>query len=262
MNENLPPELLRGEITPEIGLGKHVNARAIKVELEPRAQFVIVIEDHTTLKNIQDAWGQIKEHLQLINSVQGSNLNVNQGYTKYGLTYLNENGLSYQEIAKIINFDCIALIGFLYQNRENTTPEIENETAFISYILEDLYNTVIFSISKMPFDEWKEKNFAQLDVGKFIFALDSYPTNQKAIREKIRYFKTQIAKGKIIPNIRTPTLISAEYVFFRDEYYTNAIDLIKSMPPRYWEKIQPWVIKRMEDLEQQAQNYKAENNIK
>jgi hypothetical protein len=262
MNDNLTPGLLRGEITPEFGLGIHVYGRIIKVELEPRAQFVIVIDDHTTQKNIQDAWGQIKGHLQNINSMQGSNLNVNQGYTKYGLTYLNENGLSYQEIAKIINFDCIALIGFLYQNRENVTPELEADLSLIAYLLNDLYETVIIRITKISFDEWKETIFALLDVGKFLFALDSYPTNKKVIRETIRYFKTQLLEGKIIPKTGTPTLISAEYCFLREGYYLSAINLIKSMNSQYWKKIQPWVNRRMENIELQAQKFKAENNIK
>jgi hypothetical protein len=144
---------------------------------------VIIVYPDTTRQDVIDDWGKIKEYRTELNSIQGvfSTAGGSLKQTVYRLH--NEFKMSYQEIARFLNFEMLVFLcaGLGLSEEYGSTSNEYLIEIFERFLLSYGYTLIdakrIFRNAKYAMEE-----------GKLPWNLDTGPFDSRKIREAVREF--------------------------------------------------------------------------
>lgn len=242
----------RGYISPERITPGGVRLRIIKPDFERLGNIVIVLSEDLVFDKLEKSWKDIESIVNDFQKRFGTNLNLKGQYSRYDLFYLYESGFSYNEIAKIINYDIYALILIAMDFRDEFIRG-EYPAGYVGLpMLYDWYRDLIQE--KETFHEWLIQQFENIDNGLY-FDISSYPMDRNEVRSKIRYFRGQVDKEAIILNDE-PLFPASVYLIQQAGGYQKLSDYLKKFHPEYWEEISPWVEDRYLSIEEEIKKAK------
>jgi len=144
---------------------------------------VIIVYPNTTRQDIMDDWQQISGYRTLLNNNQGvfSKAEGSLKQTVYRLH--NEFKMSYQEIARFLNFEMLV---FLYAGLGLGEEHGSTSNEYLIQIFERFLLSYGYTLLDAK-RRYRDAKYA-LEEGKLPWSLDAGPFDSKKIREDVREF--------------------------------------------------------------------------
>ena len=177
---------------------------------------VIIVNPNTTRQDIMDDWRQIKEYRTILNSNQGVFSKPEASFNQTIYRLHNEFKMSYQEIARFLNFEMLVfLFAGLGLGEEHGSTSNEYLIQIFERFLLSHGHTLLYAIRV-----FRDAKYA-LEEGKLPWNLDTGPFNSRKIREAVREFAKLVNGENFIVDRKADYL---PYFFI----YMNSRELIES----------------------------------
>ena len=156
-----------------------------------RIEFVIVIDDKTTLDNLKEAWKvNIPLVRELLHQHQGTDFKNPKNVFIYLYAIMKSNGWTYKRIAQEINFEIIS-------NLETAVEQLNNgdEPTFLDYAFLKLKS---LRMKDEVINRWLENGMNDVREKRTPWTEDTGPVAWVRVREALRQFEKDIKSGKIV----------------------------------------------------------------
>jgi hypothetical protein len=232
-------------------LPNNLNYRLIRSEETGLIEFALIITHETTKKQIGDSWEDILDVRDNLEKLQGLDLEDDNGYAKYYLHFLHyQNGESYRQIAKILNYDILAsLVHFLSLKKGEISQDIVFKMGGYIPLLNWFYEYIL-QTGDLP--GWQEIQLNLIDEKILPVTLEDDPIENTKIRDIIRHNKKRFSSFKYRFFGRENIIIGQRKILLETGSYDNANLLLKKLAPGQWQKYQRWIIKRIEKIKEET----------
>ena len=256
----IPPK--NASILEPLNLVDGVTVRALWEDGIPRIQMLLVIDEYTNYDSISKNRKMIKGAFEFINTLQGSNLNVENKLILYALIqWLKEHIGGLHKLMMVLNYLAFVLTLGAYdegqKNRGETamqrgeSQELISDPSFISSAGGYGLITIFLALGKTieDFNLWMEQGYEFLAEDRFDAGIIDEPFSKSKIRNKIRYFQDIMDEGIItIPkeDLHYNALEHLIYVMDLKGYFSKMDELLDKRGSKDWKKnkgfLQGWVV--------------------
>jgi len=175
------------------GILKHLHARFLKNEVG-RLELAIIVDEETTLADIEKAWNSIKNETKKILDFQGTDPNDFYQLSRLRLArlYLAE-GFSYTEVAMDANYD--TLVNLVQIVHHMNSGDIQQAMEFASAIGQRLSGV---GMKKEEIDKWMTEAVNEVRNGRVPWSLNDGPVDKQRVVDLVRQLGREFGKGSII----------------------------------------------------------------
>lgn len=209
---------------------KHLHARYLKNEIG-RLELAIIVDEETTLADIEKAWTGVKIRTNQILEIQGTDLNDFYQHSRLRLArlYLVE-GFSYTEVAMDANYDTlINLIQMVHHLNSGDSLRAKEIAGFIGQRLSGLG----MKLSDIWF--WMQGAYEEVKNGRAPWSLDSGPIDKQRIVDLVRQLSREVEKGAIVikenpRGVQLSSMPAGDIANANRDYWNTAKKLLGQLP--------------------------------
>jgi hypothetical protein len=240
MNGNI----YNAKIYPPAKLAAGITVRFVVENYQP--QLVLVIDDSTTIRGIENEWHKIKIIREEMHKYFGTKLGRGHKDVLFELSEMNKQGRGWVEIEKILNYRCLACLSSAFLELEDNSITLGSALLAIHIMALTGKIEEIQVIFDAGFDDLR-MNRIPWKLRKGLF--DNYQ-----IRQKVKDFRKQVVRGAVhIPEERDPEIDADDMILYLKGYYENVNTYLQNTDRMYWKENEEWIRKRLKSISEKIE---------
>ena len=248
MNENLE---LNARVTPIKYLSNGIGLRLLTVveDFGIRTQLVLIIEETTNKTQVYDSFHNIEAYRDDLIALMGSDLSNKSDDVLLELSRIYERDIGYGEIAKIINYRCLALLCCAY----SSGAKYEDVTTWGIGIPGMYYLFDGLRLDEEQLAQQIEFGYEELRKDKLPWKLNDGPFDTNRVKYQLRYFNDRIKKGQLVvkSDLNESFLSTEDTYLILNGWYEKVNNLIKKNDRVYWNNHKRWISNWLDILSQE-----------
>lgn len=209
---------------------KHLHARYLKNEIG-RLELAIIVDEETTLADIEKAWTGVKIRTNQILEIQGTDPNDFYQHSRLRLARLFlVEGFSYLEVAMEANYDTLVNLVQLVHHINSNDPF--RAVDFASVIGERLTG---LGMKREDIDSSMRYSLEEVRNGRAPWSLTDGPITKQRIVDLVRQLNREFEKGTIVikekpRGVQLSSLSASEVMDVNRDYWKTARELLGQLP--------------------------------
>jgi hypothetical protein len=223
-----------------------IALRLVMEKRQPRPQLVLVIDESTTIKGVENGWYKILEIRDELYEKIGNDLNLDYKIVLYELSEMHKQGRKWVEIEKIVNYRCLACLYAAYEERE------DNPIGLGWYLLYTHF--IALKRKDEDFQARLDVSFDDLRMNRIPWKLRGGLFDNGQIEEKVNYFREQVGRGTIIVAENSdPEIDADDMMIYLKGYYEKVNTLLENTDRMYWKENEEWIRKRLKSISEKIE---------